>query len=356
MLCVRLILDPFNLAAYSEHKPEALLPFLREQFETWPATARLYRGSIAVANDVTPEREEDVAALTDDGLYYVVVYAGDPVTAIIVSIVAVLALSALIFVLMPKLPTPDNAEMSSNNTLGQRVNKPRPNGRIPDIFGSVISVPELLTVPLLIFDAAADGLEVEYCFMCVGRGDYDISEVKDGATPLDNIAGAGAAFYGPFTSPNSGAPFLSVGTAVTQPLLNVVRQNEVNGQTLRAPNANSLSGKNDIRFVGPDTIEGTGAIDFTDYFEVGDDLIISGANFGGTVAVFNATTQDARFYPDKRIEFDTFDPSTLYAAGQQLVIQNAGYAGQDISGNVIYVDLSGTYTIDTVSSTEIQLL
>lgn len=348
---VRIIADPTDLASYEEHQAADLLTVLRGQLPSWPPTARLYRAAVAVENDVTPQTEDDVAALRaadPEELFYVVVYPGDPITAIITIVVTLVLTAVMLLFLTPKIPKGQTSEQSSNNSLGQRVNKARPNGRIEDIYGEVVSVPALLTVPLLVFD---DNLEVEYCFMCVGRGSYDISDVKDGDTPIGQIAGAGVRFYGPGTSPNSGAPFLSSGAAIDLPLLNVLKSNEVNGQTLRPPNANSVHGSSDIRFVAPDTIERTGTtIDFTQFFAAGDDLTVANADFGGTVTLYNATTQSARFYSDYRIEFDTFDPTTLYNAGDTITLNNAGFAGSDGSGNVVYVDVSGTYVIDTVDS------
>jgi len=338
-----------RLDEYTEHDAPRLLKFLYAQFDAWPETARIYKGEVAAENDVTPRTEADVDALNlagDEDVYYVVVYPGDPVTAIVLAVVAVLALAVVMYMLMPKMPGAGEQE-SANNSLGQRVNKARPNGRVPDIFGSVLAVPELLTVPLLTFE---NNREVEICFMCVGRGSYEISDVRDGETQLNMIAGAGAHFYGPNTRPGNGAPFYSVGTAITQPLLNVVKLNEVNGQILRAPDANAVNGKGNIRLVGPDVIETNGGVDFTEFFAEGDEITLTGASFGGSVAVFDATTQNARFYPDKRIEFETFDPTTLYSAGQLLVVSNAGFAGQNSAGAVVYVDVSGTYTITSVNA------
>lgn len=329
MLRVRLITDPFNLADYSERTPEhcSLLAFLRSEFGSWPETARLYRDAVAVANDITPTTNAEADAIdeTTDGLYYVVVYPGDPVTAIVTA-VAVLALTAAVLLfLTPKIPNGGTQDESSNNSLGGRVNKARPNGRIEDIFGEVISVPTLLTVPLVVFD---NQLEVEYCFMAVGRGAHTIADVRDGDTPINQIAGAGVRFYGPNTSPNSGAAFYSLGAPITMPLLDVVKQNEVNGQALRAPNANSVHGDGDIRFVAPDRIERNGnAIDFTKFFAAGDIIAVQGANIDGSVGSISVTT-DARYLSGGQIEFSTLNPTTQFKAGDTLVVTNGGYAAE----------------------------
>lgn len=353
MLCVRLITDPFDLSAYSEHQVDALIPFLQEQFTTWPETARLYDGSIAVANDVTPRTEDEVAALEQatDGTYYVVVYPGDPVTAIISVVVALALTAVMLLFLMPKIDN-GGGEQSSNNSLGQRVNKARPNERIPDIFGSVLSIPELLTVPFLFFE---EKIEREVSLMCVGRGSYEITDVRDGDTPLENIAGSSASFYGPNTSPNSGDPFLTIGADIDVPLLDIVRLNDVNGQVLRPPNANQVSGDDDIRFVYPDTIQRLDSgIDFTDYFDPGDTIDIASAQVpfssDGTRIV-----QSSRFTSAGTIVFETFDPRTVYSAGQQIVLENAAFADDNESGGITYIDVSGTYTIASISATTITL-
>lgn len=351
MLRVRLITDPFDLASYTEHEPSSLIPFLQEQFPTWPETARLYKGAISQDSDVTPTTEADMAILTDDGDYYVVVYPADPVTALIVAVAVFVIATVTLLFLMPKPPGINNQHQeSSNNSIGNRVNKARPNQRIPDIFGRIKAVPELLTHPLLIFEG---NKEFELCYMCVGRGEYEIDpdEVYDGQTPLDHMAGAAADFYNPFTRPGNGEPFLEIGGGIGYPLKNVTRLNEVNGQKLKPPNANQMTGEGQIKLVGPASIVAnpTSDIDFTKRFEPGDTITLTNAQFGG-VAVFDATSQVCRFHPDKRIEFQTFDPTTLYEAGQLLVIYNGQVTGSDGSGGLVSIDVTGTYEIASVDS------
>lgn len=288
---VRIIADPFDLASYSEHQCDAVVPLLQEKMGSWPPTARLYKNQVAVECDVTPDTQDKLDALeacSDDDIFYAVVYPGDPITALI-TVVATLALTAAVLLfLTPKIPTLDNNNQSANNSLGNRVNKPRPNERIPDIYGSVVSVPELLAVPLLVFE---NNIEKEVCFMCVGRGAHEITDVKDGDTPIVNIAGAGVAFYGPGTSPNYGVPFLSIGSPVNEPVLDVQRSNEVNGQVLRTPMSGTLNGANNIRFTYPDTIERSGTdFAFSDYFSPDSKITVSNADvYNGTYTALSVS-------------------------------------------------------------------
>ena len=64
---------------------------------------------------------------------------------------------------------------SSNNKLGNRENTQRIGGRIPDIFGTVLAIPDLIAPPLRYFQ---NNVEIEECLMCLGRGYYEISDVK----------------------------------------------------------------------------------------------------------------------------------------------------------------------------------
>lgn len=354
MQCVRLITDPFDLSSYSEHECEDVIAFLQTQFKTWPETARLYKHTISVDHDITPQTEEDIVAIQEsdpDQLFYVVVYPGDPITAIVTA-VATLALAALLLLFIPRVPRLVDNSQSSNNSLGNRVNKARPNERVPDIFGTVISVPELLTVPLLYYE---NNLERELCYMCVGRGDHTISAVKDGDTPLTQIAGAAATFYGPFTSPNSGDPILHIGDSIDKPLLDVIRINDVNGQLLRAPNANQVSGEDDIRFVYPDRIEASGSeIDFTKFFGSGDQLTVQSSSVDSTPGSVQVI-ESAKVTSAGEIVFETYDPSAIFEPGDNITISNGGYTGATSGGGVQYVDVSGTYIVDTVGIDTITL-
>lgn len=365
---VVIVEDPLDPRKWEDNEVEDARDFLMERFGTWPVGARIYDmegfelvdraagamlTNVLASRDVTPRDEAGVERLGQmRGPLLVAVSPADPITAIIAVVAIAVGVAAAVF-LMPKIPTGNNTYQSPNNTLSARTNQARPGGRIPDIFGTVRSTPDLLSVPYKMF---VNNLEVEMGFMCVGRGAYLIDDVRDGTTPLGAISGAGAAFYGPGTSPNSGdAPQLQIGTPIDEPVYAVAQMNEVNGQVVKPPNNNFLRGDSNVRFVAPDRVEYTGEENLDEYFETDDEVTISNANFGG-IGYYDAANATARFYPDYRIEFETLDPRTLFSAGQTLVITNAGFSGLDGTGQVIYVDVSGTYEIDTVSATEIQLV
>lgn len=134
----------------------------------------------------------------------------------------------------PDMPANVNrTQMSPNNGLSARENQVRLLQRIEDIYGTVLSIPSLIAATYTKF---INNIEVEFSYMCVGRGYHDISDIRDGETPLAAIRGAGARVYAPFTSPNSGSPQLAVGESISDPILTVRRAVEVDGETLFAAN------------------------------------------------------------------------------------------------------------------------
>lgn len=203
---------------------------LREAFPRWPSTARIYDGAIAQARDVTPRVPPDVDHLEhlNNEDVFVVVYPGGPV-AIIFAVLAVAAVVAT-FLFFPTIPSLDNQQArSANNQLTDRQNRARPNGRIPDIYGTVRSTPDLIATPYTVFES---NQEVEIAYMCIGRGSFDISDVRDDSTLVSSIPGAAVEVYGPGTSPNGGSPQLTIGSAIGRPVQTAKRITSVNGQVL----------------------------------------------------------------------------------------------------------------------------
>jgi hypothetical protein len=268
--------------------------FLVEHFGAWPQTARIYLNRVGKDTDVTPYDEggiERLGSLT--GHFFVVVY---PEGATVILLIVAIALSAVAmamgFLLRPSLPENQDAGSPTNSLTG-RQNKERLGGRIPDIYGTLWVTPDLIGVPYRIF---IGNKEVEFSYLCIGRGEYDIAEVRDDVTPIDQIDGAGAEIYAPYTSPNSGDdPQDSFGEPIAEPIRNVKQYSSVNGQTLKAPNANKFKASSNVRFTDEGIVEGAGDIDFTDYFDAGTEanptyLVISGSSYNGTYLILDVNT------------------------------------------------------------------
>lgn len=364
---VGIIENPLDPSGWVDREVEDVCAFLMDHFKKWPETARIYDlegfetfnraaaviGTHLISNrDVTPQDKAGVERLQGlAGPLLVTVAPADPVT-IIIAVVAVVVGLAAAFLLMPRPPDIKNQYQSPNNSLADRTNQPRPGSRIPDIFGTVRSTPDLLAVPFKRFE---NNVEVEIAYMCVGRGEYDLSDVRDGDTRLTSIAGASAIFYGPNTSPNSGAPQLSIGATIDEPVLSTVKMNDVNGQLLRPPNGNSISGDNNIRFAYPDLIECDDSdIDFTKSFATGDALTVSSSGFtattGGTFVVESAQAA-APTISGQSLTFAAYDPTVDFAPGESVTLSNAVFVVYDSTGAVTYVaDLNGTYVINALGT------
>ncbi len=358
MAIVYIAKDPLCLDKWSRHETDDVRALLVEEFPNeFPETARIYHNEVTQANDITPTNEQEVEALGElEGEFFVIIYPAGGLSILAIVIIAVVAVAAVAFLLQPQIPsvairTNQNRQDSSpNNELSQRSNKPRVNGRIPDIFGQVRSTPDLLAVPYKLYE---NHQEVEFAYMCVGKGTYDVEDIKDGETLVSEIAGTTVEIFAPNTSPNSGdAPQSRIGTAISEEVIKAAEINAVNGQTLRAPNADAVTGSSNIRFEYPDTIavNSEAGIDFTDFFANNDTLEITNSSFSGSVDPFTQTAVSVKFTYSGTIVFQTGDPSQDYQAGDTLTLVDAAR-----TDGTNPVDLAGSYTISSIDSTTITL-
>jgi len=351
MKVVTLALNPLEPETWTTHEVKDIRDFLIDKFIEWPETARIYHNQVSDDSDVTPTCETEVNRLGDlDGSFYVIIYpAGLP--TILYAVIALVVVSALVMK-KPALPTIRNTQnQSPNNELSERTNKPRPNARIPDIYGTVRSTPDLIALPYKIF---INNQEVEYAYMCIGRGYYEVPEleVRDDTTRCVDIAGTSVEIYSAFTSPNSGdEPQLRIGSAIATPILNTVRFNAVTGQVLRAPNDQFLRGTSNIRFSTPNEIQLKPGVelDFTDKFASGDSLTISNS---AEYENYNTETKtivafSAGYF---RFEIPSGTLPTIYEAGKECVLIGALFTVRDDDSFLTdSYDLSGSYEILSIS-------
>lgn len=312
-------LDP---SAWEVMEVDDVCAALADRFDKFPDTARIYHNEIAKDHDVTPSDQASIDRLQGlDGTVYVVVYPEGVIAAVVIAVVAVVA-AVVLAPKVPKVEAPTVAQRnrrseSANNELSERENQARPQSRIPDIFGSVVSTPDLLSVPLRVYE---NNQEIEFAYMCIGRGEYDVSAdaIYDDETPITQIAGTTVEIYGPDTSPNSGdSPQLTVGTPISRDVKKVHKSNSVNGQTLRPPNSANVTGSSDIVFVYPDTIETASDYDFDDRFAPGDEITVTNAE--ATVTVSSTPTD---------IDLaGTYD--VLSVSGSQIVLSNPALVNSD---------------------------
>lgn len=278
---VIIVPDVYDRSTWSEADVEDVLAYIYQQFDVWPENAKIYHNQIAESCDVTPNHPKRINAQIEhiqtlEGTFYVVIEPAEPISLamwVFYAIVAATTAYSLYMVLtMPKPQAP--VAGSSNNELAQRSNQARLNARIPDIFGRVRSYPDLIAQTYTIYK---DGIEIEECLMCIGRGYFQILDMRDGDTDVANIAGTSVSVYDPFTS-IVGTPIYQVGESFTELPKFVRTSASINGQTIELSNKAVLESSN-VWFQSPNLIKGAG-LDFTQYFAANDRVALSGAVYG----------------------------------------------------------------------------
>lgn len=277
LIVIRDVLNPQRHEAYYGNNIEKLL---KEAFggQGLSENIRLYHGNFL--DEVTPKTPDDVDKVTclNGRIYAVVKPMGlDPVSWVIIGI-SVLASVAVAFLMpVPTLPNQNSsAAPSPNNALAARANKQRLGGRMPDIFGTVYSFPDLTAVTYSVY---IDQKEVEMSAYRIGRGKYDVKEAYDDTTPISQVFGSSVLVFDPDTTFDD-TPAFQFGSAFTPDEAAwsrkvAKRYTSVNGQTLQAPD-NYLTVA--TKFKNPNIIETSSSSDFKNNFAVGDTILIEGAD------------------------------------------------------------------------------
>ena len=266
---------------------------------------KIYIDEIGDDTDVT----EDFDALQEDATFYVVESPGGGVVKGVFSLVGKI-LSPILKLFTPSTQAaaaPNQQGASPNNSLTDRTNKSRPYQRTYDICGTVQCIPNDLMTVYRKYDN--NGNVIEFGYYDVGRGPLDTpaSGITDGDTRLSEITGSSAAVYGPFTSPNSGAPQTMVGNPITEELYVTASSNEVDGAELKA--ANDLTANiGDVATVSragnvATIVDPTGDSRFNDYMKVGDaieliDIKTSSYVLSGIYTVTSISAVDVSFTVD----------------------------------------------------------
>lgn len=351
---VIIVPDVYNKSTWAEADVEDVLQYLHEQFApSFPKNARIYHNDIAQSKDVTPKNSDDIEYIkTLSGQFYVVVYPAIELFTIFAIITGVMAAFSLYSVLtMPKPPTA--AVGSSNNELANRTNQARLNGRIPDIFGRVRAYPDLIAQAYSIY---VDGIEIEECLMCIGRGYYQILDMRDGETDVANIPGTSVSVYNPNVQiVGANQAFYQVGETFTELPIEVKKSVAINGQTLKRPNDTQIE-SNQIWFESPNYIK-SNSIDFSQYFSSGENVAVYNAEYGVLNVAFSGSilvTEDFHVIIESTINVDNPNAfKALQLTGAQVdIVTNTGTppvletTSRDLSGQYIVSGITKT-TIST---------
>lgn len=281
---IRLYEHPFAVCAPRIIKTHSLAEWLLSHYGDTPQVGvQIYVGEPSAETEIT----HDVPAiLAAQGEITVLQSPGfEPVSW--VAILTNLAISMAASFVLNSLFGPGEAAglenrgaASPNNSLGQRDNKVRVLERVEDIYGTVKSIPSML---MPTYRKYIDHKQVEYGYYCVGRGYYDIAEVRDGETLIADVTGSSAAVYGPFSSPNNAAPQQQIGDAIIDKITAARRSVEVDGITLKALNQVQLGASEQYMYepnVGGDIIrQRLKRPNFSSVLSVGDAITVSMSDF-----------------------------------------------------------------------------
>lgn len=143
---VHIVPDVFNKESWSVAEVEDVCAYLKQQFVIFPENTRIYHKQISHKNDVTPTDENSILHLQKmEGDFYVVIYPAELATIIYWVVMAIVAaFSVYTYMTMPKPQI--SAPQSANNDLASRQNQARLGGRIPEIFGQLRAVPDLISL------------------------------------------------------------------------------------------------------------------------------------------------------------------------------------------------------------------
>lgn len=317
---------------------------------------KIYIDEIGDDTDVT----EDFDALQEDATFYVVESPGGGIvnkTWFKVFFDPLGVTKQIMNIISPSQAQPglgNQQGASPNNSLTNRTNKPRPYERTYDICGTVQSIPNDLMTVYRKYDT--NGNVIEFGYYDVGRGPLDTpaSGITDGDTRLSEITGSSAAVYGPFTSPNSGAPQTMVGSPITEGLYITATSNEVDGAELKA--ANDLTANiGDVATVSrvgnvATIVDPTGDSRFNDYMKVGDaieliDIKTSSYVLSGIYTVTSISAVEVSFAVD-----GTTNPWLGITASVPLLPGDISTTGPY---NKVAVSWSNWFTMDKIKASRV---
>ncbi|MGO1375092.1 MAG: host specificity factor TipJ family phage tail protein [Psychrobacter sp.] len=302
-MTLKIFHNELDASECSEYSFDCLLTEWLSIREQYPS-ARLYKDTICVQNDITPKTKAQAWAMKGvTGEYHVLCHAKDPVTIGVLAAVISVGVAVYTYMNMPEMNTPQEVSGSPNNSLAQRQNKHRVGERVPDIYGKRKVIPDLISTVYRYYDGS---VQVEECLLSIGTGFFAIDEnmINEGETPISTIDGASISIYEPNQSLISPTPQIQIGSVFDQLPIVTKQVSAIDGkQTLLSPNSARISTRS-VTVTSPNEItvpSGTisetgrrwdkdfgsfveykieGSVDFSYSFTAGEQVIISNAIYG----------------------------------------------------------------------------
>lgn len=247
----------------------------------WPVGSVRPRGLLIFKNDenITHEWVNNPSVLNDpDATYHIYELPRGGIVSAITGVIGAI-LNPILKLFTPNVSSnasiKNSRSTSSNNALQGRTNASRPGERITDIRGKVLAYPDLC----MDYRIFVDRTEYEVQFLCLGAGEYQIEDVRDGITPVVNINGEKLDFYKSGNAPGYGTPYMNIGGSIslsTFPVMIAKSSNEADGSEVKPPNYADISNaKFKIYSAGEiDTTTDT-TIDWSERAPIGSKVILT---------------------------------------------------------------------------------
>nr|DAK65905.1 MAG TPA: tail protein [Caudoviricetes sp.] len=284
VILINNVLNPFDNEVL---KGNSVIEVLEEKFpQGFPLNWDILHGTWDNKCVVTPKTPEDIEKLNSlQGVFFVMQSPKAAVPAWVFYAIAIVAAVAAI-VLMPKpaLPSLDGSNLASpNNSLSNRVNSQRLGGRVPDIFGTVWSIPDLISPTYNFYN---NHKQYECSHYAIGVGSYNVVGAYEDTTKVELIDGSNVEVYGVNTNYRSnpqiifGAPIPQVESARSH--WAIKKYTSINGQELYAPSETITLEDNSLFVSGDGTLTLTPSFqkeyNFTTICKVGDTLELDMTN------------------------------------------------------------------------------
>lgn len=308
----------------------------------WPPGTVVPRGLLIYRNDenITQKWVTDHSVLRDpDATYHIYEMPKGGVISAITKIISTI-LNPILKLFMPNTAAAGNLKnsrsASSNNALQGRTNASRPGERIADIRGFVRAYPDLL----MDYRIFKDRTEYEVQFLCVGAGEYQLEDVRDGITPAENISGEQLDFYKNGAAPGFGSPYMNIGGAVNLsqfPIMVAKASNEADGSEVKPPNYADIS-KATFK------VYSTGEIDTSIESSTGTTIDWSErAPVGSTVTLTQFYSFTANVLPTGTYtRNDLSGTYTVLSSGENILIVDTtghtGWSALSVSGQAAYLE------------------
>lgn len=242
-----------------------------------------------IANPEQMHRQQDCAVYVREGVQGAVA-VWVQWAAVAVSVAA----SIYSFVAAKNIKTPDNINRTSesaNNRIQKPTNDARLGQRVEYICGQLRSYPAKMANEYIVIE---NNEQVEYGYYCIGEGEYEISDVRDGNTPGDAMAGWTLNAYRPYETPMNGAtPYYTIGGTINEPIRTAFQSDESVRDEIDPPNDLSVDTEYSLSASGTvGLVTATNLPDgysLTDVYTVGDDLVmvdVFGTGVIGTKTVY----------------------------------------------------------------------